>query len=340
LLPNFLSQTDLTSLIPNSFDHPPTHARGSRCIDYIFGSTSLVPYVTASGITAFYDRPYIHSDHRGLFIDIHELSLFGANLNTIIPPLPRRIVSTSKVLVQKFLDSLDKTQQIPTLLNRILELQANQEWTPEQHDQLESIDVAFTNLLLEAENQSAVPVGHSWSPTIDKHSLIYNYWSIKLHGRRNNININNKLREIEQQLPEHSVQQQLKTTNPVKQMRHARRNLINSRLQSEELRDTHHTILHDKLISEGKLSKARAVLQQRNKERRRRCWRTFKTLKTGGRTAGGITHVLQRSITNPTIIDRIQAQHQLDPTLLDRNIPLRTSTRYTVHNRISHRTNW
>jgi hypothetical protein len=130
-----------------------------------------------------------------------------------------------------------------------------------------------------------------------------------------------KLRtEIEQQLPEHSVRQQLTTTNPVKQMRHARRNLIKSRLQSNELRDTHHTILHDKLISEGKLSKARAVLQQRNKERRRRCWRTFKILKTGGRTAGGITHVLQRSITNPTIIEQVQAQHQLDPTLLDRNI--------------------
>jgi exonuclease III len=88
LLPNFLSHTNLISLIPNTYDHPPTHSRGSRCIDYIFGSRSLVQHVTASGITAFYDRPYVHSDHRGLIIDIHELALFGANLNTIIPSIP------------------------------------------------------------------------------------------------------------------------------------------------------------------------------------------------------------------------------------------------------------
>jgi hypothetical protein len=112
-LPNFLSQTNQISLIPNSFNHPPTHARGSRCIDYIFGSTALVQHITASGITGFYDRPYVHSDHRGLFVDIHELALFGENLKTNISPISKRLVSTSKVLVKKFLESLEKTQRIP-----------------------------------------------------------------------------------------------------------------------------------------------------------------------------------------------------------------------------------
>jgi hypothetical protein len=222
--------------------------------------------------------------------------------------------------VQKFLDSLEKTQQIPKLLNQILELNTQIEWTTTHHDQLESIDTKFTKTLLAAEAQSSVPVGYSWSATLDNHSLIYNYWSIKIYSLRNNINSTQILNEIENKLPEHAVYQQLTTTNPVKQMRHARRNLINSRLQSDDLRDSHHTILHDKLINEGKISKAQAVQQQRNKERRRRCWRTFKILKSGSRSTGGITHVLKRSTTNFTSLERIQAQHQLDSTLLDRNI--------------------
>jgi hypothetical protein len=185
---------------------------------------------------------------------------------------------------------------------------------------LVSIDVEFTKILLSAETQSSVPSGHSWSPTLDTHSLIYNYWFIKIHGIRSNIETNLQLKEIEQQLPDQAVYQHLTTTNPIKQIRHARCNLINSRLQSEDLRDSRHTIIHDRLINEGKLSKAAAVLQQRNKERRRRCWRTFKILKTGGRSTSGLTHVLKRSTTNPEVIERIQAQHSLDTTLLDRNI--------------------
>jgi hypothetical protein len=113
LLPTFLSQTNLTSLIPNPFNNPPTHSRGSKCIDYIFGSTSILQHVTSSGINAFYDLPYIHSDHRGLFVDINELALFGATLSTIIPPTPRKLISTSKGLVQKFLQNIENTKHIP-----------------------------------------------------------------------------------------------------------------------------------------------------------------------------------------------------------------------------------
>jgi hypothetical protein len=293
LLPNLLSKKDLASLISNPKEHPPIHARGSRCIDYILGSSAILQHVKASGITAFYDPPYIHSDHRGLFVDIDELALFGANLNTIIPPTPRKLISTSKTLVTKFLDAIDKEDKITNLLARITELQDRQTWTSKQHEHLEKIDEEFTQILLLAESQSSVPTGYSWSTTLDSHSRIYNYWSIKIRGISNNINIRNKLQEIEQQIPINVLHHNLRSTNPIVQLRHARRNLINSRLQSDDLRENHHTILHDRLISEEKLSKAKAIQQQKNKERRRRCWRTFRILKTGPRATGGITHVLK-----------------------------------------------
>jgi hypothetical protein len=53
LLPTFLSKTALISMVPNPEDHPATHLRGSKCIDFIFGSINLVQHIKYAGITAF-----------------------------------------------------------------------------------------------------------------------------------------------------------------------------------------------------------------------------------------------------------------------------------------------
>jgi hypothetical protein len=53
LLPTFLHNTKLVPLISNPELYPPTHAQGSYCIDFIFGSPSLIHMVEATGITSF-----------------------------------------------------------------------------------------------------------------------------------------------------------------------------------------------------------------------------------------------------------------------------------------------
>jgi hypothetical protein len=122
-------------------------------------------------------------------VDINELALFGATLNTIIPPTPRKLISTSKGLVEKFLHSIERTNQIPTLQDQLKKIGATQEWSQTQHDKLEQIDQEFTAILLEAESKCSVPIEYPWSPTLDKHSVIYSYWSLKIRGFKNDINI-------------------------------------------------------------------------------------------------------------------------------------------------------
>jgi hypothetical protein len=57
LLPQFLSECNLTSLIMNPQHHPHTHTRGSACIDFILGSPSILEHVQASGISPFFSNP-------------------------------------------------------------------------------------------------------------------------------------------------------------------------------------------------------------------------------------------------------------------------------------------
>jgi hypothetical protein len=90
LLPTFLHNTNLVPLISNPEMHPPTHTRGSYCIDFIIGSPPLVQYIESSGITGFFEQPWPNTDHRGLFIDINMNRLFGATLQSIPEPMQRR----------------------------------------------------------------------------------------------------------------------------------------------------------------------------------------------------------------------------------------------------------
>jgi hypothetical protein len=70
-LDNLLQQTkllDTFSYIGNDECNVPTFARGSKKIDYILTSATLIPYINNVGCLTFY--MHNNSDHRGLFIDI------------------------------------------------------------------------------------------------------------------------------------------------------------------------------------------------------------------------------------------------------------------------------
>jgi hypothetical protein len=89
----FLAQTDMVSLVQHPQHYPPTHIRGTRCIDFILGTKSLQQHIMQSGITSLYESPWIHTDHRGIFIDINEMGLFAANTHHLIPQTIKRISS-------------------------------------------------------------------------------------------------------------------------------------------------------------------------------------------------------------------------------------------------------
>jgi hypothetical protein len=55
--------------------HPATHIRGTKCIDFVFGSINLIHHVRKSGIVPFFAEPYGLSNHRGIFVDLDEAAL-------------------------------------------------------------------------------------------------------------------------------------------------------------------------------------------------------------------------------------------------------------------------
>jgi hypothetical protein len=165
-LPTFLANTNMTSLVQHPIHYPATHNRGSQCIDFVFGSVSLSSHVIKSGILPFFEEPWPVSDHRGIFVDFCEIGLFGASIKTPLYPPTIQVTSLSRSIIQKFVSAIESTEKITSILNNLQTLQSIEKWTQEQHNQLEDIEVQFTNVLLHAEKQCAVPVQYPWSTTL------------------------------------------------------------------------------------------------------------------------------------------------------------------------------
>jgi hypothetical protein len=319
----FLAETQMIPLINNSQHYPPTHKRGSQCIDFIFGSQYLQDHITASGISPYYEPPYPLSDHRGLFIDINILGLFGASLHTPIPQIPKRLSSLSKPMILKFINKLEKSNSLPQLYEQFQQLTQVNKWEHKHHEALEMIDTIFTKTLLEAEEHSALPSNHPWSPALDNASLLYTYWLIVVNGTTSKIDTSQQLETINLKLKDIDIFQNDQHRRPLAQMPIARRHLINCQLESRQKRDNYLTIQNDILIEQGKMTQANAIRQKINREHQRRCWQLLRTIIHGSKTAEGISHVLLPNANDPNSTEtptRIQIKHVLDPLLLDRNI--------------------
>jgi hypothetical protein len=214
----FLAETGLVPLIQNSVHYPPTHSRGTHCIDFIFGSPIILEYITNSGITPIYEQPIPLTDHRDLFVDIQCLGLFGATVTTLIPQSPKRITSLSNPLILRFISNLEQEKAFQNIYITLQQLYINTFWTDIQHDLLELIDEQLTTILLQAEQKSATITLYPWSPSLHNASLLYTYWLIHLKGRKNNINTDYQLTHIKSQLQDNDSDQGNPNRSPLHQL--------------------------------------------------------------------------------------------------------------------------
>jgi hypothetical protein len=106
-----------------------------------------------------------------------------------------------------------------------------------------------------------------------------------------------------------------------KQLQHARKALIDARNNSYQNRQYFLDHIQCKKIDAGQTTQASVINQIQQAERRKFCWNTFKLLRKGPQTSGGLTHILiSADNSNPTKQLRVQNKIQLDSSLLQRNI--------------------
>ena len=134
-----------------------TYARGTKCIDYIFISTDILPALKRGGIPPI--ESVISSDHRAVFIDVHIQSCLDSDLSCLLRPPQHSLHSTHQRNRSLYVSNLYAALQQHKIFDRISRLQVlDYAKDPQQAEQLaEAIDRDVTRLMLASENKLRKP---------------------------------------------------------------------------------------------------------------------------------------------------------------------------------------
>ena len=154
IMTNFMNQHHLHNihhtLHPTFHSRIPTHERGSRTIDGIFGS----PGITAirGGFASFKAFP---TDHRLLWCDISHHTIFGVPKLIITPHARRRLKCEDPRVVKSFCKRYHKLLQDNHLFSSATRLKTSIQGplTPEQITEYERIDKLRVKFMLAAEKK-------------------------------------------------------------------------------------------------------------------------------------------------------------------------------------------
>jgi hypothetical protein len=235
-LQKFQQDSGLVSLVIQPPPQLSTYARGQKVIDHIMGTFEVTNGKIASGYFPMYESPW-HSDHQAIYVDLNGQNLFRNSIDPIVPNIPRRLNSKNRKHIIRFLEKVEISEKIPTILRSLRELKKQDAWAPEEHTNLESIDQEFTQLLVETGQSLSMQYNTPWSPTIDKAFKIHKYWKQKTSRKLNRIRNIPIITQLEQELgndlymgnPARSFYGQLVRSS--KMLNKAQRNATTSRIQ-------------------------------------------------------------------------------------------------------------
>jgi hypothetical protein len=210
-----------------------TYKWGSSKIDHILVSADIAPAITKCGILPF-DTIY-ESDHRALYVAFNSQQIFKASLPEV-PDKPQRGLHSNKPKeVEKYTRLVDRKLKEATTYTAIDNVNpANK--TQDDWPDLENIDAKISAIVEEIEQKIRSPSKGPWSPAIEYAALLIRYWRLWYRNRRRKRNIQNKLQEIVQMLPENMRKKTIKTITIKAHLRQAQLELRKTRIDSTTLR--------------------------------------------------------------------------------------------------------
>jgi len=233
------SETDLTDLHYHrypSLKKPATYQRGSRPIDLMAGSPLIVEALTSAWMCPFNHPPTIKGDHRLLGVDLDHEILFGTPTAEIIQHGQRGVNSRQEQTVHKFCKRVISQCNKLRLAERIDNLLNLDEFTKENHRELEHVDTQLTKILTTSDKDCRPINDAPWSPALNQAYLRHRFWSITFSAKRNHRDMDDILKAIREKLNP-SPEDQLELTRTLTaNLRHVQKTLRKEKREADLLR--------------------------------------------------------------------------------------------------------
>ena len=289
----------------------PTHNRGSKRIDYIFGTTNIVPYVTNGGILPFHFLT--NTDHRGLYIDV-ELQKFLRGNPPASSTLVNRTLRTNHPRgYRTYCDHLIQWLKESQLEQRLQKIsQTLHPLAEDQLMQLHALEEEFSTARLNAEKRISKQPHHPWSPKLKNAQLSVYYYKLWVSQFKTSHDYHQQRDRLS--LP--STRTPTTHRQAQKFLREAQKHLKEVKMNAQKLRDSH---LEDRIARYnlvGDEHKSKAINHIKRVETLKRTYKKIRSLKQG-RSKSHFNHLIisqdnqDQVITDPDdiikhLIDRNQ----------------------------------
>jgi hypothetical protein len=240
-LGQIMAANGLYDILANQHDakeYPNTYIRGTKRIDYIFGTAQVLKHCKSSGLLPFcYGYP---SDHRAAFIRIDLASLMSSQIHAAESMASRLIHSATPKEREQFLDELDQHYENQNLYERLHKLWTTpvSEWNVQQEEEYNNCDKQHIAGMLAAERKTCKVKKYAWSPTYSSAVEDKNFWKTILMLKRNHAKPHHKITAWAETKGITDIGS-LHITQINAQLRAAQKHLREILLETNQLRENH-----------------------------------------------------------------------------------------------------
>ncbi len=257
----------------------------------------------------------IKGDHRLLGIDLDPEILFGNRSPPSVVMQKRGVNSRHELKCTKFCKHVVTKCIDHRIAERIQNLQTYESLSPQQLQELDTIDATLTKIMLQADRACGSKNTTPWSPTLHQAYLRHRLWSIALSAHRNHRDMDNIINAIKERLMP-SPEDELETTRSISaNLRHAQKQLRKAKREADILRKKHLENLLNEARASNKRKKSTTLNHLIRAEQNRRCYAALRH-HTKPRSPGGLAYITQDNgpSEHPTTI---METDEMNETLLE-----------------------
>ena len=234
-----------------------TYARGSKRIDFILTSKTLLPKTTASGFLAFYDG--IETGHRGSFVDFDADMLFQGKTPSPYTQAPQHLTSKKNKTVRQYKADLWKRILNHNIKERSDKIKAQASNTPlpaNFEQELNSIANTIQTAMLQTEAACAKSPGAEYSKQLADLNSIVKYWKTVKSGIKTGKKMLDQLQSIRMKINLQSRSKLIQQYNTEKHIRMAIKEYNKAIPNAKEMRNEHLLEAATAAAKRGKKSEA------------------------------------------------------------------------------------
>ena len=188
---------DLFSTRTGNSNTPSTYQRGTKRIDYVLMSPSLLDKVIAAGYDPFGYR--LPSDHRGMYIDIDTHALFGQDPVQLAPMQKRDFNTTNPETVRQYVMHKSAYLHDHRVLDRLTVLE---NMVQPDHDYAEALDRDIQRASFHAARKCSRRRSTPWSPSLAAAWAELHYYRIAHASITTQANYEPSLHRIREKWPD------------------------------------------------------------------------------------------------------------------------------------------